>query len=227
MPRENSEKADEGKLGRKLNSLEVLLLVFVSHGKATTYDLMINAGMSPGLTGPALKRMKAAGLLSTSSGARKVVRYALTKSGQRLLEHSLRTAGTHKWWLEPNTSFSENWPRSLFLIWLTGGFDAVATWTLWAEEELKKLRAKKRKEADSLIDDFESLTQEYKRDPNSCDKGSILTQAYRAMKANAEAEIVACQFQKFQRNHHVLLALDSMHIFNAGAATVGRTANGD
>ena len=44
-------------LDRNLNSLEVLLLVFVKSGLSTAYQLMLHAGMSAGLTGPALKRL--------------------------------------------------------------------------------------------------------------------------------------------------------------------------
>jgi DNA-binding PadR family transcriptional regulator len=178
------ERGDESGLSRKLNSLEVLLLVFVSHGQSSTYDLMTHAGMSPGLTGPALKRMKAASLLS-STGSRKVVRYAITKTGERILHDSLRSVGIGSWWLEANT-FYESWPRSLFLIWLARGFHEAEGWFERAEEQIEVLRNKKQNEAKDLEGEFLRIKKRFMEDPSSYDKGFILAHAYRTMKVASE-----------------------------------------
>jgi hypothetical protein len=162
--------------------------------------------------------MKAAGLLTTSTGARKVVRYSLTKSGHRILQNSLQSAGAKNWWLEPNT-FYENWPRSLFLIWLTSGFHKAQDWIDWAEEEIKELGTKKRNEAKNLEQDLKRLSVRYQEDPDSCDRGFILAHAYRAMKANSEAATLARQAKQMQVNIHLLWGLKEMGLSQAGEET--------
>jgi DNA-binding PadR family transcriptional regulator len=183
------ENVAASSLGRKLNSLEILLLVFVKYGLTSTYDLISHAGMSAGLTGPALKRMKSAGLLGAKAGPRRVIRYFLTEAGERALHHSLARAKAQNWWLEQN-SFFETLPRSMFLSWLLLGFDGMEDWMEFAEDQLRELHDRKNGEAADQASRFMGMKKRFREDPESVPSGFLLAQAYRAMKARSEAAVL-------------------------------------
>src|ERR1035441_2088409 len=83
-----------------LSPLQIQLLVFVKLGLATPYDLITQAGLSVGLTSPALKRLEEAGLLASTPGSRRSMRYALTEKGEKQLKGALETGGPLSWLIE-------------------------------------------------------------------------------------------------------------------------------
>jgi DNA-binding PadR family transcriptional regulator len=199
-------------LGRKLNSLEILLLVFVKYGLTSTYDLISHAGMSAGLTGPALKRMKSAGLLKAKAGRRRVIRYWLTEAGERALRHSLARAKAQNWWLEQN-SFFETLPRSMFLSWFLLGFEKMGDWMEFAEDQLQELHDRKNGEAADQASRFLVLKKRFRNDPESVPSGFLLAQAYRAMKARSEAAVLTPpSSERFGGYDGLTFEMEDLHI---------------
>jgi DNA-binding PadR family transcriptional regulator len=201
-------------LGRKLNSLEILILVFVKFGLASTYDFISQAGMSAGLTGPPLKRMTSAGLLEAETGTRRVIRYRLTDAGERALHSSLANGKAQNWWLEEN-SFFESLPRSMFLTWLVLGFDEMRDWMDFLEEQLQELHARKSEEANNQAARFMRMKQRFQENPDSISKGCLLAQGYRAMKARSiAATSTPTNYQRFGGYDGLTFEMESLHIID-------------
>lgn len=106
----------------ELSALQIFLLVFVEFGLATPYDLLSKAGLGPGLTSPVLKRLREAGLLTSTPGPRNRLRYALTEKGTDLLRESLKPGESNYWQLGQMDVF-ESLPRGIILAWLHSGAD--------------------------------------------------------------------------------------------------------
>src|ERR1035437_7860359 len=96
----------------ELNPLQIFLLVLVEFGLATPYDLLSKAGLGVGLTSPALKRLKEAGLLTSTPGPRNRVRYAITKEGRATLRENLEV-GPPPFWQQGQTDVFESLPRGV------------------------------------------------------------------------------------------------------------------
>jgi DNA-binding PadR family transcriptional regulator len=98
----------------RLNALDVLLLVFVKHGLATTYELRSQAGIGGSLTVKQLQLLEKNGLLASTSGnERKAKRYAITEAGEKKLLEALDLEMQKRGRLG-----IESMARALFLEWL-------------------------------------------------------------------------------------------------------------
>jgi hypothetical protein len=218
------ENAVVTSLGRKLNSLEVLILVFVKFGLASTYDFISHAGMSAGLTGPPLKRMKSAGLLQAETGPRRVIRYGLTDAGERALHYSLADGKAQNWWLEEN-SFFESLPRSMFLTWFVLGFDGMKDWMDFLEEQLRELHDRKSEEATAQGTRFMRMKERFQESPDSLPRGCLLAQGYRALKARSVAAVLTpANYERFGGYDGLTFEMENLHIVDR--AEVSRDGQG-
>lgn len=76
---------------RRRTDLDLFVLALIEGGLATPYDLQIGAGLSPGATIPALRRLVADGWASPGKrGSRGRTEHGITAAGRRHLENSWR-----------------------------------------------------------------------------------------------------------------------------------------
>jgi DNA-binding PadR family transcriptional regulator len=179
-------------LDRKLNSLEVLLLVLVKAGLSTTYQLMTQAGMSAGLAGPALRRMKASKLVTHTSGPRNVVRYAITKEGEKIIQESVASSRACGWLPESHTAF-ESGARNALLALIYEGHSGALNSVDSATEALKEQSRRKKREAADLHESVLSLNKRFFENEAACDRGILIATAYRWMKTTSSAALFELQ----------------------------------
>lgn len=180
------------KLGRKLNSLEVLVLVFVKSGLTSAYDLVSQAGMSASLAGPAMKRMEVAGLLIGTPGPRNAMRYAITEAGENVLRDSLQSRRANDWFPERHSIF-ESGPRSVLLACLYSGPNKAINCVDWAIEELRLQSHKKEREAKDLLETLHRRRKKFLKDKSASDEGILIATAYRWLKATLDASLFKMQ----------------------------------
>jgi DNA-binding PadR family transcriptional regulator len=175
-----------------LNSLQVLLLVFVKFGLTTPYDLMSHAGMSVGLTSPALKRLEQAGLLTFTPGPRKRMRYAITEKGEDKLQVVLESGRKDNWGLGQFDVF-ESVPRAILLAWVYSGSEDARRCVDWAAAELKAQWQKKEGRADELHSSMVHLQGDLFNDAFVPDKDVLIATAYQWMKTASDAALLKMQ----------------------------------
>ena len=177
-----------------LNQLQVQLLVFVKFGLATPYDLMSQAGMSVGLTSPALKRLEEAGLLTCTLGARKSMRYAITEKGDELLGIALKSGRPTHWRLGRYESF-ESAPRAILLAWASFGMEEASRCVDQASEELRFQAQQKEGDAEQLRLAMHRLESTLFQENADANKGELMATAYRWMKAASDAALLRLQVE--------------------------------
>ena len=192
MPNSVGESIKQKSLARDLNTLEVFLLFLVSDGVSTTYKLMVHAGMSAGLTGPALKRMRSSGLLSCTPGPRKAMQYALTELGADALKNALKSRHDSDWRPEQHSIF-ENAPRDVLLAWLFSSqalaFDLIEV----AGEELEAQGNMKEREAVDLLETVLRRKKKFLEKGASHDRGVLTSMIYRCLKMSLDAALLRAQ----------------------------------
>jgi DNA-binding PadR family transcriptional regulator len=176
----------------KLNPLQVLLLVFVKFGLSTPYDLMSQAGMSVGLTSPALKRMEKEGLLTCASGPRNRMRYSMTEEGEEKLRASLESGQSRQWRLGRFDTF-ESAPRAIFLAWASSGVDDAHRCVSRAANELERQSHRKQREAEELHGAMLHLNADLFKGEPGFDKGILIATVYRWMKVASDAALLKLQ----------------------------------
>jgi DNA-binding MarR family transcriptional regulator len=178
-----------------LSPLQIQLLVFVKLGLATPYDLITQAGLSVGLTSPALKRLEEAGLLASTPGSRRSMRYALTEKGEKQLKGALETGGPLSWLIERSGTF-DSVPRAAILAWATQGREEAARCLDRAREELKFQSQQKQSEADQLrsaVNRLKEMPVDMFEDDVDSRKGVLLATSYRWLKAQSDASLLKLQ----------------------------------
>lgn len=76
---------------RRRSDLDFFILALIESGLATPYEFQIGAGLSPGATIPALRRLLAGGWVTQSRpGARGRTEHRITAAGRRHLQNSWR-----------------------------------------------------------------------------------------------------------------------------------------
>jgi DNA-binding PadR family transcriptional regulator len=76
---------------RRRSDLDLFVLALIESGLATAYDLQIGAGLSPGATIPALRRLVSGGWASPAKpGPRGRTEHRITAAGRRHLQSSWR-----------------------------------------------------------------------------------------------------------------------------------------
>jgi DNA-binding PadR family transcriptional regulator len=170
----------------------VLLLVFVKSGLSTTYQLMSQAGMSAGLTGPALRRMETANLLTSTSGPRNVVWYAITDKGEKSIRESVESSRARRWLPEQHAAF-ESGARNALLALLYAGHSAALDSVDSAIEALREQSHRKNREAADLHESMLLLNKRFCEDETACDRGILIATAYRWMKATSSAALLQLQ----------------------------------
>jgi DNA-binding PadR family transcriptional regulator len=176
----------------ELNPLQALLLVFVKFGLSTPYDLMSQAGMSVGLTSPALKRLEKEGLLTCVSGPRNRMRYSMTEKGEDKLRASLESGQTRQWRLGRFDTF-ESAPRAIFLAWASSGVDDAQRCVSRAAKELEHQSQRKQREAEELHDAMLHLNADLSKGEHGFDKGVLIATVYRWMKVSSDAALLKMQ----------------------------------
>jgi DNA-binding PadR family transcriptional regulator len=178
----------------ELNPLQVFLLVLVEFGLSTPYDLLSKAGMGPGLTSPALKRLQEAGLLTSTPGPRKRLRYAITEKGGFFLKSSLRSGKT-SYWRVGQMDVYESLPRGIILAWLHAGVDEAHRGAVRAGVNLATMGAKKEREAEELRSSMLRLQADILNNDPAADQGMLIATAYQWLKALCDAEMFMGQAQ--------------------------------
>jgi DNA-binding MarR family transcriptional regulator len=180
-----------------LSPLQVQLLVFVKLGLATPYDLITQAGLSVGLTSPALKRLEESGLLKSTPGSRRSMRYAVTKKGEEQLKVALETGGSLSSLIERSGTF-DSASRAAILAWATYGREEASRCVERAKEELQFQSQQKQAEADQLRNSILRIKEAPAylfEDDSESRKGVLLATAYRWLKAQSDASLLKMQGQ--------------------------------
>jgi DNA-binding PadR family transcriptional regulator len=175
----------------KPNALQVLLLVFVKFGLTTPYDLISQAGMSVGLTSPALKRMEEAGLITGTLGPRKRIQYALTSDGEKYLKKSLG-AGPPYTWLLGSFDIFDSAPRAILLAWAVSGLQEAERCIDQVQEELRFQAQQQQQDADKLQGNMLRQANLFEADP-AAEKGILVATAYQWIKAVSDAALIKLQ----------------------------------
>jgi DNA-binding PadR family transcriptional regulator len=176
----------------ELNPLQTFLLVLVKFGLSTPYDLLSNVGLGPGLTSPALKRLEEAGLLTSTPGPRKRLRYAITKQGRNRLDRNLKSRKSSYWRLGQADAF-ESLPRGMILAWLHAGIEEAERGAERAAENLANLSLKRRLEGDELHRSMIRLQSDILKNDPDADEGMLIATTYQWLKALCDAEMYSGQ----------------------------------
>lgn len=176
----------------ELNPLQIFLLVFVEFGLATPYELMSKAGLGPGMTSPALKRLQEAGLLTSKPGPRNRVRYAITKKGANRLRESLKPGMANYWQLGQMDVF-ESLPRGIILAWLHAGVDEAHQGIARGTEIVSVIARRRQRNAEELRESMHRLQSEIVKDNHSATKGMLIATAYQWIKAECDAALYRLQ----------------------------------
>lgn len=189
----------------ELNSLQILLLALVNLGLASPYDLLSKAGLGVGLTSPALKRLANAGLLDSTPGPRKRLRYTVTPEGKDQLRQSL-AAGPGFFWRHGQTDIFESLPRGIILAWLHSELGAARYGVERARRDLLKLAVKREREAKELRDSVQG--QADGPEPKTAGSAALMAgTAYRWVKAESEAILYRLQAQATEEIEQLLETL--------------------
>src|ERR1017187_7657473 len=175
-----------------LNPLQVFLLVLVEFGLATPYDLLSKAGLGAGLTSPALKRLKDAGLLTGTPGPRNRMRYTITEEGKKTLRENLEV-GPHPFWQQGQADVFESLPRGIILAWLHSGTDEARLGVSGAAYNLSVLTRKKQRDAEELRASMVRLQAEILPRSPTAAKGVLIATAYQWLKAECDAALFRLQ----------------------------------
>jgi DNA-binding PadR family transcriptional regulator len=209
MPRPGTEIAIRERLAAgKLNSLEVQLLVFLKFGLTTSYDLLAHAGMSAGLTGPVLRRMEEAGLLSCTRGSRRVIRYALTLLGKNALYRSLESRRLNSSMDGASVTF-DGAAREALLVWLSEGKDEAIR---YLDSEVEIAIAQIRKRARETKDSKEAMISLMKKASDMMtdkQKGIMIANIYQWMKAMSDAAMSKAAEEAMRALHDLVAMLPS------------------
>jgi DNA-binding MarR family transcriptional regulator len=181
---------------KDLNPLQIFLLVLVKFGLSTPYDLLLKAGLGPGLTSPALKRLERAALLTSSPGPRNSRRYAITDEGTNLLDRSLNSR--KRYWQVGRVDVYGSLPRGIILAWLHSGVDEAYRGAVRAGENLVALGQKKQWEASELRRSMHRLQADILNNDPAADESMLIATAYQWMKALCDAEMFRGQAQAIE-----------------------------
>jgi DNA-binding MarR family transcriptional regulator len=180
---------------KDLSPLQIQLLVFVKLGLGTPYDLITQAGLSVGLTSPALKRLEEFGLVESTPGSRKSMRYALTKKGEEQLRGAIDVAGPLSFLVERSGTF-DSASRAAVLAWATYGRKEAAQCVKFARDELQFQSQQKQSEAEQLrgaVLRLKAAPADLFEDDSESRKGFLMATAYRWLKAQSDANLLKMQ----------------------------------
>ena len=158
----------------ELNPLQIFLLVFVEFGLATPYDLLSKAGLGPGLTSPALKRLEEAGYVTSTPGPRKRLKYAITETGANQLRMSFQLGD---YWQFGQKDIFESLPRAMILAWLHSDVDEARYGAARAADSLLKLALRKQRDSEELHESMLSLQADSLKDNRAGTKGLLIATA--------------------------------------------------
>jgi DNA-binding PadR family transcriptional regulator len=170
------------------NPTQILVLVLVKCGLGTPYDLKSQAGMSVGQSGPVLKLLEKARLLTTEPGARNSLRYSITEKGHTELRAALASGKSERWWVG-KLGFFESIPRAVLLAWLGSDLGDFPKWLGYAQEELQLAARKTAQDAEALRVRMERL----RSNPSPLEKAILVGTTYRWMKTTADALLLEAQ----------------------------------
>ncbi len=201
----------------RLNPLEIFLLVLVEFGLATPYDLLSKAGLGPGLTSPVLKRLKEAGLLTSTPGPRKRLRYAMTERGKNCLRDNLEAGD---FWHHGQTDIFESLPRSIILAWLSSGTDKAHVGVSAAAYHLSVLTKKRQRDAEELRASMIRIHAATSPKSPATAKGVLIATAYQWMKAGCDAALFQLQEKATAEINALLANLPPAHLLEEGEDAV-------
>jgi len=187
----------------ELNPLQIFLLVLVKFGLSTPYTLMSKAGLGPGMTSPTLKRLKEAGLLTSTPGPRNRLRYAMTEKGANQLTDCIRLRNTNIWQFGEMDIF-ESLPRGIILTWLHYGVDEANQGAESAAYKLAHLADMREGEAEVLYKSVLHLQGEIVKDGPVTANGVLIAMAYQWIKAECDAALFRRQIEAIGHIRHLL-----------------------
>jgi len=175
------------------STLEFMILVMVERGLATTYDLLTQAGLSVGATSRALRRLKSAGLLNSTSGKRrKSQRFRLTPRGASALGRCWESVTT-----EAGPVSLEAALRVIYLGWFFNQPARASKYAAWAVEQLRLRAIQRQREGDDIRAHSARFWQSGKL-PGSEWSVSALASVHRWMKSRADARIAQAEADALQ-----------------------------
>lgn len=191
---------------RRLNPLQVLLLVLIKFGHSTPYDLKSLAGMSVGLTLGPLKRLQEAGFLNCKSGPRNKLQYTITRKGDDELRAALEEGKKQDWWLETFGVY-ESLPRAILLAWLSSDLENAPEWLGRAMEDLLHQASRKEGEAEDIRRRMDRIKLLFPEDERIEEQGRLIATTYQWMKTMADAALLKAQAELVRTLAPVLLDL--------------------
>ena len=179
------------KLGR-LTPLDVLLLVFVRHGLATTYDLRAQAGIGGSLTVKELQTLEENGLVTSLivKDSRKSKRYTITEAGEHELDKTL-DSGTRS----QGRLGIESMARELFLEWLYPGRIVSAEAERVTQDAMAIYRKEKDLEAERCGAIMQRLAQQAPDGAYGSDVGQVVASTYMWIRAKADSALLKAQIE--------------------------------
>jgi DNA-binding MarR family transcriptional regulator len=188
----------------ELNPLQIFLLALVKFGLATPYDLLSKAGLGPGLTSPVLKRLEEAGLVTSTPGPRKRVRYAITEIGASKLSESSQLGD---YWQFGQKDIFESLPRAMILAWLHSDVDEARYGAARAADSLLKLSRRRQRESEELRVSMLGLQADILKDDRTAAKGLLIATAYQWLKAESDAALFRLQAEAIGKINKLLADL--------------------
>lgn len=186
-----------------LSPLQIFLLALVEHGLTTPYDLLSKAGLGVGLTSPALKRLEAAGLLTSTPGPRKRQRYAITEKGQIRLRESV-TSNAPSYWQAGRVDSFESLPRGITLAWLYVGAAEAHQGIAKTSDDLAFLARARKAQADEIRAAIPRLQAEIVKQDSTAAKGRLVAATYQWLKTEADAALFRLQAQAIAGMHSLI-----------------------
>jgi DNA-binding PadR family transcriptional regulator len=193
----------------ELNPLQIFLLVFVEFGLATPYDLLTKAGLGPGLTSPALKRLEEAGFVTSTPGPRKRLKYAITETGANQLRESFQLGD---YWQFGQRDVFESLPRGIILAWLNSGVDEAHYGAGRAADSLLNLARRRQRESEELRGSMLRLQADILKDDRPAAKGLLIATAYQWLKAESDAALYRVQAEAIGEINKSLVDLPPAHL---------------
>lgn len=188
----------EARAIEELNPLQTFLLALVEFGLTTPYELLSRAGLGPGLTSPALKRLEQAGLLISTPGPRNRLRYEITEKGAFFLRQSTQP-GENNYWQAGEVDAFESLPRGIILAWLYTGTDEARRGVERASENLLLAARKKAREAQDLREDTLRLQADLSKNRSGVNKGMLIATAYKWIKAESDSALYQLQAKAVEK----------------------------
>jgi DNA-binding PadR family transcriptional regulator len=183
---------------QELSKHQILLLLLVSYGLTTPYDLLSKAGLGVGQTSPSLKRMKQDGLLNDFAGARNSTSYALTTEGKEALRRVFASGPSHSQQQFQSDTY-ESLPRAIILAWLNSGPDEARNVISEARAALGRLAEKRQLAIEGHQRQIDFVKSAASSSNTNAGQGMLVAATLQWLKAEFDRELFQLQEKALER----------------------------